>query len=509
VLCDSTKHTVTVEFSKKRGEAIARRLEAQENLEVIVGNLKDIKFTEKFDYIVAIGIFEYIPIIYKTENSYKDFLIYLKSLLNPNGKILMATSNKFGMRNWSAINDNPESLEYEFFNREYSENEPRLFSKNELEKLFEETNLGERKYYYPLPDYKYTNIIFSDEYLPSKGNLHRNIALYNDLDIINFHENRGYLKIVENNSEDFKFFANSYFIEISNSLKNNDIKLVSYWNNRNSKYRLRTVMKSDAVYKTATNELSKEHIETMKKNLDILKQSNIKTIDEYKENVIISHLVKMKQYDDFAIEEGKKYGKNRLLELINIFYKNVIDKLEEVNPDKNVFDYFGIEYNKEEIFELHFVKNGLWDLNPQNAFVDGEEIYVYDQEWYLENVPKEFIIYRGILIWSEIDKYFNKIELFEKLGLLKYKELFDKLEEAVSNSIMYKHINALWNKPQRNIRGLLVQNAKLEERLKDTETKLLEKEEEIKALENNLKIIENSTSWKVTKPLREISKHLK
>jgi hypothetical protein len=74
---------------------------------------------------------------------------------------------------------------------------------------------------------------------------------------------------------------------------------------------------------------------------------------------------------------------------------------------------------------------------------------------------------------------------------------------------MYKHINALWNKPQRNIRGLLVQNAKLEERLKDTETKLLEKEEEIKALENNLKIIENSTSWKVTKPLREISKHLK
>jgi hypothetical protein len=109
------------------------------------------------------------------------------------------------------------------------------------------------------------------------------------------------------------------------------------------------------------------------------------------------------------------------------------------------------------------------------------------------------------------------------LGLLKYKELFDKLENAISNSIMYKHINALWNKPQRNIRGLLVEKGKLELELKESEKKLLEienqllqKEEKIiekdkiiESLENNLKAIENSASWKVTKPLRKISKYLK
>jgi hypothetical protein len=212
--------------------------------------------------------------------------------------------------------------------------------------------------------------------------------------------------------------------------------------------------------------------------------------------------VDWKPYDSFIIEEGKKYGIDRVIELINDFENKVINKLEEVEPKTNVFDYFNIKYTNDDIKDLHFVKDGLWDLNPQNAFINNDEIYVYDQEWYLENIPKEFIIYRGILVWNELNEIADRNYIFEKLGLDKYKKLFDDLEKAISNSIMYKHINDLWNKPQRNVRGLLVENANLETKLRECQNELASKNIEIES-------IKKSTLWKITKPLRNITKHLK
>ena len=44
---------------------------------------------------------------------------------------------------------------------------------------------------------------------------------------------------------------------------------------------------------------------------------------------------------------------------------------------------------------MQFVKNGYIDLSFENVFYADEYIF-YDQEWYLENLPLEFILYRAI-----------------------------------------------------------------------------------------------------------------
>ena len=435
-LCKNASKVVSVEFSKLRGQAIAKRHNDKKNLEVIVGNLKDIKFEEKFDYITLIGILEYVPIIYQTENPYEDLLKFLSTLLKDNGKMLIATNNKFGMRNWAVIDSNDKDLEYDAIISKIDNTKSQYLSKKTIDKLIQKVNLGQAKYYYPLPDYKYTNVIFTDKFLPNENNIHRNMTFFKDSYIVNFHENNAYLQIFEEDENLFKFFANSYFIEVGKNLTENNIKYVSFWNNRKPEYKLKTIMEEDKVYKYPENKLAKSHIEKMKNNIDVLNKANIKVLDQYDEEKIISTIItEAKSYDEYVLEEGNKNGIDGIIKAINEFKEKILDKLEITNNVNNVFDNYDIFYKKEEIKDLTFVKNGLWDLNFQNCFIKDNELYVYDQEWEDDKVPLEFIIYRGIEIFTQLRNIINIDELYVKLGLKKYKALFDRLEEKIDSRI--------------------------------------------------------------------------
>ena len=102
-LCKKAKKVTCVELSKQRATAIANRNKDKENLEIIVGNLNDVKFNEKFDYITLIGVLEYAPLYTNTKNPFVDFLTYIKQFLKPNGIILIAIENKFGSFNSQSI----------------------------------------------------------------------------------------------------------------------------------------------------------------------------------------------------------------------------------------------------------------------------------------------------------------------------------------------------------------------------------------------------------------------
>ena len=72
VLCGKCKTVTAVELSKRRATAAWLRCREKENLEIIVGNLNDIQFEKKFDYITLIGVLEYQGSYTNSENPYKD-----------------------------------------------------------------------------------------------------------------------------------------------------------------------------------------------------------------------------------------------------------------------------------------------------------------------------------------------------------------------------------------------------------------------------------------------------
>lgn len=237
VLCDKVKRVVSVELSKQRASAIAKRNQDRENLEIIVGNLNDIKFEEKFDYITLIGVFEYAISFTEGEEPYLTFLNNIKKLLKPNGKILIAIENKFGLKYFLGAPEDHTNILFDSITGYKNTNNVRTFGKVELTKLLEKADLKNNNFYYPLPDYKLPNVIFSDLELPKVENINTYLPYYYENTKILFDEIEAYKEIIKEDESKFPFFSNSFFVESSTEEIEQKVKTVIFDSYNKNKYR--------------------------------------------------------------------------------------------------------------------------------------------------------------------------------------------------------------------------------------------------------------------------------
>ena len=205
------------------------------------------------------------------------------------------------------------------------------------------------------------------------------------------------------------------------------------------------------------------------------------------------------------------------------------EKLIIVNPEINVFDKYEIKYEQKNIENLTFIKYGLWDTIFQNIFFIDDQYFFYDQEWVEENMPIEFIIYRAFKYNQELQNFLDVQEIYKDFNIneenLKlFADLDNKLQEKTRSELNWKlHRNSINMQTIDNI----IQNLKEESNQKEQERKnieddckklLNEKDSRIKFLEDNMEQtcnllrqkeeeierMKNSTSWKITEPLRKI-----
>lgn len=214
ILCDKAKYVTSVELSKQRASSIITRCKDRENLEIIVGNFNDIKFDKKFDYITLIGVLEYASLYTNSKTPYIDFLKYIKSLLKPKGKLLIAIENQFGLKYFAGSPEDHTGKVFDGILGYENKKGIRTFGKNELTSILEESGFKYSKFYYPYPDYKLPSQIFSSEYLPTKKDIDKYLPyLSNEYTFEVFNEKEALNDIIKNNQ--FEFFANSFFVEAS------------------------------------------------------------------------------------------------------------------------------------------------------------------------------------------------------------------------------------------------------------------------------------------------------
>lgn len=486
ILSKRVQRVVSIEESRKCASIIEKRHKDKENLEIIVGNFENINLQEQFDYIVIIGM----------EEKIEKAIQYSKKHLKANGKMLIAVNNKFGIRAWITTKEEEKLIN----------NDKSTINKNKLEKMLEGMNI---EFYYPLPNYKMPNIIYTKKYMPTLSNIYRDIT-YKD-ENVNFKEVEAYKKIIENNPKDFEYFANSFLVEASNHKQNNtDIKFITFSNMRKDEYRIKTIIKEKEVYKSEVNEKSKKHIENVKANIKLLNELKINTLDSYDKEKIISKYVNEKTLEAILIEVLKDEGKEAFINRIKEYTKFLKEKLQIVqNVENNVFQKYKIELQNTSLKNLTFVKYGLWDLIFQNCFIINNEYYFYDQEWKEENIPVEYIIYRAIIYFHESKKYISDEEIFEKLEITNYIEIFKKLDDKIQEKIRKP---LMWNiHTKEELAGNKYKKQKQEIISKDNEIINLKNEVENLKKENNRKnneliTLQSSLSWKITKPLRILRK---
>lgn len=478
-------------------------IEINENTKIIT-KIEELSNEQKYDYIVIIGCIKKIE-----DNFYK-----LLEVLKENGKIIIITDNKLSIKSMC---------------QEVETNE--MYTKKELDNFLNKEKLYYSKYYYVFPNYKTANVIFTDQHLPDTDTIYRNITFYPEDTVITEDETNKMKDILEQDKNLLKIFSNSFFIECSTKeFEDNKIEFVSYSNIRKNSYKIKTIIKSDKVYKTYANEEAKQHIEQIQKNINILKNNNLKTLDTYEKNTIISIYQKNhKTLDKIIIEKIVNNDTDSALNIIEKFLNYLKQNLKKVDSNsQNVFDKYNIQYKKEQIENLTFIKDGLWDLIFQNTFYINQEFFFYDQEWYEENIPVEFILYRTIIYCKELQNI-KKEEIYKLIGIKEENiEIFNELDNLLQNKTRSE---IAWNVHTKNIRIQDIQNEKIQleqniKKISDDCTKLLnEKDARIRFLEENMEetceflrqketlIIEkeniingmkNSMSWKITRPLRKL-----
>lgn len=515
-LCDKTRNVTILVQNEEEQQKILQDSK-RENLHVKVVQDFENYSDNEYDYVTLIGTLKTFEnkIEVKAYRRLEFFLKLAKKLCKESGKIILVLDNKYGMKSWTTLKANKNII----CNQTYA------LSQKLINRLLEEQNLTKYKYYYVLPDYKATNAIFTDAYLPNLESVNRNF-LYGEEEFENFNQTEAYIELLKEEKQSFKFFANSYFVEIGKSkLEPNGIQFVSYTNIRKEKYKIQTIIYEDRVEKTYADDMAKEHMQTIRKNVDIMNQKNIKTLDRYENDKIISKYIKdFNSYDKILIELLENKKESEFFDTITNYKNTLLEKLEEVDynsiKENSVFSKYEVNAEEKMLQKLHFVKYGLWDLIFHNAFYINGEIYFYDQEWFDYNVPIEFIIYRAIAYFPIAHSYIRTNELYEKLGLTEYLKIFEELDSKLQLEIrddeiwklhtstktgqtlfdLYKNLIAEFMEYKKvynlnTIGDVLEENKKLKQ--------------EIERLNQEKARIYASTSWKVTKPVRWLGKNLK
>lgn len=486
-LCIKFSKVTSVERSLEKARTISKRLDKYENIDIIVGDLKDIVFDTKFDYVLINGI---------EENRYSldKYLDFSKLYLNNNGVILFTCDNKFGLKTYN-------------FNSQIDE-ENKCLSKKEIENYLKKYGYKKYKFYYPLPNYKLPNVIFSDKHLPNCETILRDTTIFDKYEIIACDERKRYQQIINEDSLLFPFFANSYLVEVSN--KDNNIEFVTFSNSRKEKYRVKTVIFDDIVHKEVGNEKGSQHFYGIIENIKILKKLNVEMLDSFDENIIYSIRIKQEPLDKILIEKFENGQKEEAIALIDEFIKEISNKLQ-INCDEkenNIFEKYNIKIEEELNEKMTYIKYGFFDLIFQNCFYIDNKFYFYDQEWMEENIPLEFIIFRAIYYLANSKDEIDRIDLYERFGITPFLGVFENLEMILQQKIKDKfiweiHMNnkttikKLWDTKvhYRNLKTIAEQSIIAQK--EEYNRIILEKDEIIKKLSEELESIKSLKYYKI------------
>jgi len=209
-LCESLTEVKVVELSKRRAMINYERHKDYDNLEIIIANLNDVKFDQKFDYITLNGVLEYAGSFTKTDEPYKDFLKQIKKYLNPDGKLIVAIENRYGLKYFSGAKEDHTAKVFDGITGYIDNDTVRTFGKKELENLLEESGYSNQEFYYPHPDYKMPMEIYSTDWLPDTSSLLSPAPNFDYEKYELFSQQQAFKGIIENGQ--YEFFANSFLV---------------------------------------------------------------------------------------------------------------------------------------------------------------------------------------------------------------------------------------------------------------------------------------------------------
>lgn len=421
LFCRKCEHVVTLEPVPIRAEAIAVRYRECPNLDIYEKNIMEFKTQEKFDFIIAVGILETQGKGRENKAVYSDFFHCVSKFLKPEGKLIFAVENRYGIRYFCGAPEPYSGIPFEGINKFPKRLEKGyLFDRQEICDILNMAGIDKYKFYYPFPDYKVPQLVYSDNYLKGVNIRERLIPYYLNRNTLIASEMDLYVDLINNNV--LPFFANSFLVECFKNSCPSDVNYVTISEDRGKENGfVTTICDGDVVRKRA---LYKEGINNLKKsyeNIMDLEKRGIKTIS----HKLVDDVLEMPYEQSITCS-------NYLLNVITkVPYEmvTVLDKLYKCilkSSEKNINSCFLDDvYGRMDWGPV--LKKAYIDMVPVNCFYKDDDLYFFDQEFSVNDCPAKFVMFRAI---KYTYVYVKSAEKYIPLQMLKkHFEITDKLWE--------------------------------------------------------------------------------
>lgn len=163
-----------VEGSLARARVAAARTSGQPNAEVICGSLEEYTtegHQEEFDIVLLCGVLEYSVSMLGGEGGPARMLEQVRSLLKPDGALVIAIENQIGLKYLLWYPEDHRSLPWIGLDGYRSGRNPaKTWTRKALSELLAGSGLGAQQWLFPYPDYKMPTVVaHSDLFSSAEG----------------------------------------------------------------------------------------------------------------------------------------------------------------------------------------------------------------------------------------------------------------------------------------------------------------------------------------------------
>ena len=399
------KNVVVVEKDGYRAHFTKKRFCNVKNINVLTSDILEYqkRAAQSFDYIIW-AVDESIDFLSK--NDYEKYFIAMKRLLTTDGKILAIIPNRIGIRFFCGERDGKSGLSFEGITDNFSA--IYRFSRNELLSFLEDLSFNCIKLYYPLPDYRNVQLIYTDEYQPREEIIER-IKVYVARNYERILSERKLFEIFAHNNV-LTTFSNHFIVECGNNVELCNVVYSAISSERSRSRAFATNICSDGkVRKLPIYDEGISWLETLKRNADeqLLKNvpslkisiaNNIAIMDRIESPTLSNHIRKL-------VNDGDR---QEILRCMDLLYDYILKSSDYTS--ENCLSRLASNVNWGPVLKKAYI-----EMIPVNClFVDGDLLF-FDQEYTMDNCPAGYVMFRAVNDVYNFIPQIRKLISFEEI----------------------------------------------------------------------------------------------
>lgn len=164
-LGETFDHVLAVEGSITRARLAKLRIKDLSQVEIVCAPFQELSFSADFDIIFCVGVLEYAGSYVSAPDPYQHLLELFSRLLNPNGILIVAIENQFGLKYFTGTREDHTGLSFEGIEGyPHRGHRLRTFGYQELKQRLRSC-FNHIDFFFPYPDYKLPDCVLTDEFL--------------------------------------------------------------------------------------------------------------------------------------------------------------------------------------------------------------------------------------------------------------------------------------------------------------------------------------------------------